>query len=1260
MSSTEEFIGNVDFGVPEKLMSNSFNVSGWAFDTDGNSFTSIALICENSRFEAQLDILRPDVHQAYPSYTNCSRCGYELKVNLSVPTGKHKAKLVGSTKNGKLITLSEFVFAVDLLPLYVSLETPISGKNQAGVVRFSGWCCHPQYLVLQLSIILNGVNYACDYQYERTDVAGVYPSWPGSERSGFEVLISLPVGHYTLQFDALLNNGQSISLPFVKPIIIINQAFWLLMLRKFRYLNDFVRFSWSMALKRHSNLGRFPFFTELPTLAAKALFMFERNVVIGSELLPPRDFQFPKKEDSYTSWLRYNSWNVRRAGDLVARLSSLERSAIISVVMPVYNPPLPYLEKAIESVKRQIYQNWELCIADDCSTNTDVKVLLKAASDSDPRIKVVFRNERGNISLATNSAVEIAVGEFIAFLDNDDELTPNALGEVALYLATHPDCDFLYSDDDKIDETGKRFAPQFKPDWSPELLLSYMYFSHLCVVRHSLFLDLGGFRVGFEGSQDYDFALRASEHARHIGHIPLVLYHWRVLKGSTAHSGNAKPESLGAGLRALKDTLDRRGISAEVRHPQWAKEGGLGIFSLEFPNDGPLVTIIIPTKNSLEILKTCIESIESTKYRNYDLLIIDNNSDDPETIYFLAGCGHRVLRITNPPDGFNFSYLNNRAVGECCSEYVLFLNNDTKILNPYWLSQMVGYARIQGVGAVGARLLYPDGRVQHAGIVHGYYKGMAGPANKLMPSWNNGYLSYANVSRNYMAVTAACLLISRQLFVDIGGFDAVNFGIAYNDVDLCYRLVDRGLRCVYSANSELIHFEGYSRGYDDKPSEEAAFKRKNIFRVDKYYNPNLSLENEHFEIMPRATEFSRSLQPIKALMVAFNLNLEGAPYSQYELTKGLKRLGFINPVVYCPEDGPLRSLYEAENIEVIVNPHPLLGVFNIEDYEVAISAFTVMLRELLVEVVYCNTLQTFYAIDAAYRLNLPSIWNPRESEPWQTYFSHFGEQIAVKALQCFEFPYRIVFVADATRRRFDQLNSCGNFATIYNGLDEARIAAERAAYPRISSRIELGVGKDELLVLLLGTVCERKGQTDLVAAIKRLESSNSLQKLRFFIVGDRKSTYSTQLHFLISQLPQELRDQVTVVEETKKTALFLSAADIFVCTSRVESYPRVILEAMYYSLAIVTTPVFGITEQLTNKISALFYTPGDTVQLADYIDRLAVDGALRKELSSNASLRLERLTNFDEMLQQYAEVFVGAYYSVAQNFLQNEVIKASK
>ena len=1126
--------------------------------------------------------------------------------------------------NGPETTLSESKFDGELKQPYFSLESPNRDCLRAGKFRLSGWCFHPDHEILELSVKIGQKNYVCKHNLERKDVSAHYPDFWGSLHSGFETDIELPAGCHVLQFEVLLDNGEVIKFTPEPPIDVRNQPFWYVCYKNCLSTIEFIGLTLSKLRAWRRSGG-----TSMHSI--------------------PSGFSLPKKEELYSSWLRYNQWNSRREDDLRAKLSKLDHTPLISVLMPVFNPEIRYLELAIKSLKRQVYENWELCIADDCSTNPAVGAFLKNVASSDPRIKLIFRKKNGNISMATNSAAELASGEFVAFLDQDDELTPDALGQVALYLADHPNCDFLYSDDDKINTHGERFAPQFKPDWSPELLLSYMYFGHLVVVCRNLFTRLGGCRAGFEGSQDYDFALRATEHARYIGHIPLILYHWRALPGSTALSGSAKPGSFNAGLNAVQEALERRGIRAKVYQPDYAKNGALGIYSLKFPDEGPSVTILIPTKNSFEILKNCIQSLELTTYQNFEIVIIDNESDDPETLRFLKECGHTVLKIASPPDGFNYSYLNNRAVDAVESEYVLFLNNDTQILSPTWLSEMMGYAQIKGVGAIGARLLYPDGKLQHSGIIHGYYKGMAGPAHKLLSSSKNGYLNYAFVSRNYLAVTAACLLMPRQLFTDLEGFNEADFGVAYNDVDLCYRIIDRGLRCVYSAGSELMHYEGKTRGHVDKPAEEAAFKLKNINRVDQYYNPNLSLESEQFKILARSSDLNYPEQPIRALMVAFNLNLEGAPYSQYELTLGLKLSKIVDPVVYCPQDGPLRELYEKAGIKVIISEHPLSGVFDIGNYEAAISKFAQLIRDLEVQIIYANTLETFYAIDAANLAGLPSIWNPRESEPWQTYFARFGDQIAARALDCFAYPYRVIFVSDATRHGCKELNSTNNFATIYNGLNLQLAANEKAAYTRESSRMILKVQDDEIMVLLLGTVCERKGQLDLINAIEHLMLSETIRKLRFFIVGDRKSAYSQRLHRRIDQLPEDVKERVSIVEETKERALYFSAADIFICSSRVESYPRVILEAMYYELAIVTTPVFGIAEQLTDQVSALFYSPGDTNRLAKHIQRLSIDSGLRKRLSINSGLRLKRLTSFNQMIGQYAECFMGAYYSDGAN-----------
>jgi GT2 family glycosyltransferase len=957
----------------------------------------------------------------------------------------------------------------------------------------------------------------------------------------------------------------------------------------------------------------------------------------------PRGFALPQAQDPYQSWLEVNKFTAQHAKLLHARLeatnSVLPR---ISIIMPVYDPNPKYLDLAIRSVIDQIYHNWELCIADDASTDEDVHATILHWQTTDSRIRVIKRSTNGNISIATNDAVELSTCEFLAFLDHDDLLAPDALAESALALAENPEADLLYSDDDKVDENGRRFAPQFKPDWSPELLLSYMYLSHLVIVRRSLFKSVGGMRPGFEGSQDYDFILRASEQARKkVIHLPYVLYHWRAVKGSTAISGNAKPSSFEAGRRAVQDALARRGIIVPVIQQDWAKRDGLGIYRPVFSDHGPSVTVVIPTKNQWKVLDRCLQSLKKTSYVSWKVLVIDNDSDEDESIRYLNSLSCDVIRISNPGTSFNFAYVNNRAACQTQTEYVLFLNNDTEVISPDWLSAMVGYGGLEGVGAVGARLIYPDQRVQHAGIVHGLYDGLAGPAFKLIPAWHPGYLARARVAQNTGAVTAACMLTPRQLFLKQGGFDEANFGVAYNDVDYCYRLTDAGYRCVVAGEAELVHHEGLSRGFDDDPREIAAFKRKYRKRIDRWYNPNLSLDDEQFAV--RRVRLARGLSktPVRAFMCAHNLNWEGAPFSQLEMTVALKEQGLIDPIVFTTLDGPIRSEYERQGIPVIISRSPLEGVSTRVEYERAISAFGEQIRQHGAEVLYANTLLGFWAIDAADHLGIPSVWNVRESEPWQTYYSFLGKEVAACALSCFSKPYRVIFVSNSTRRQNEVLNTSNNFTVIHNALNLGRLIEPCAGLTYVGARAALGIETEEVSIFLPGTVCERKGQKDLVLAAELLHRKG-ISNFKIFIVGDRSSLYSLELHQLITTLPAECGFRVKVAPETNNLSPYWLAADIFVCTSRLESYPRVTLEAMAFGLPIVTTGVYGIMEQVRPGRNAFIYEPGDVQSFAAHLEKLVLESELRKSFAQTSKAVLSCLTSFDDMVEAYGSVFKEA------------------
>ncbi|HYX18593.1 MAG TPA: glycosyltransferase [Nostoc sp.] len=1169
----------------------------------------------------------------------------EVTLLKSSITWKIKEKFKFLAFKALLRNTPKFVFYIDF---------PSNQEVVNSNFKIIGWCISADLVGIKaVRARIGSSKYEGIYGINRPDVAQAHSSIVDAEKSGFEVSIDLPPGEYRIFVEVVDN--LDISYVITSHLVIVGYSDNQLTSNRlnsrkkiFKEVKEWVKFAnlvRKQALEKKRQLGRLPSPEELPKIARWVNGLYQEQCSRNtSSLMLFSDFIIPQPQDAYEAWLAVNQWNKKASNHLNNRLKICQETLPkISVLMPVYNPQVCFLDIAIASTVNQVYQNWELCIADDYSTDPAVQATLNNWVAKDSRIRVIFREENGNISVATNSAATLATGDFILFLDHDDELTPDALGEVALYLAEHPETDFVYSDDDKIDTEGRRFAPQFKPDWSPELLLSYMYFSHLCVVRRSIFDQVGGLRVGFEGSQDYDFALRATEICRQVNHIPLVLYHWRAVLGSTALSGAEKPASFAAGQKALQEALERRGICGNVYQPEWAVKGQVGIFEHQFPDTGPSVAIIIPTKNQVELLKKCVLSLEKTTYQNYQIVIIDNESDDPQTIAYLESQPHQVLKIKNPSTGFSFAAINNRAVEQVNSDYILFLNNDTEVISPKWLSQLVGYAHFAGVGAVGAKLLYPDQRIQHAGVIHGLHNGLAGHAFKLLPNWNYGYLSYAKVVRNYSAVTAACLLTPRELFLDLGGFNEQEFAVAYNDVDYCYKLLEKQYRCVYCPTADLIHYEGTSRGFTDNPKERIAYRRKYSQKVDSFYNPHLSLENEQFRIQARRI-VKGEVQPLKVLMCSNALNLTGAPNIQYEIAINLAAAGLIKPVVFSVSDGLLRQAYEESGIEVIICEHPLAKGHNIEEYERSLKKLEKEIERHQIDVIYANTLESFFMIDCAQKMNIPCVWNVHESEPWQTYFNRYGFKIAKRALECFSVPYKIIFGSHATSEQYLALNSRHNFTVIHTVLDLNRLADAASKWNRADARKYLSVNETEIVILLLGTVCERKGQQELVDALGALPNEWH-NKIKCFIVGDRPSGYSNQLHAMVAALPQELKWRIILVPETLEVAKYYQAADIFVCTSRIECFPRVTLEAMAYGLPIVTTPVFGIKEQVQNTVNGIFYTPGSADELKNAILSLLENDALRKRLAENSRYVSDSLITLEEMVENYGKIFREAYFT---------------
>lgn len=561
---------------------------------------------------------------------------------------------------------------------------------------------------------------------------------------------------------------------------------------------------------------------------------------------------------TYERWIALNDTPTEHdVADLRQRLAQLDNKPLISVLMPVYNTPEKLLREAIDSVRAQIYENWELCIADDCSTKPYVRRVLNEYAKRDPRIKIVLRDKNGHISHASNSALELVTGEWVALLDHDDLLRSHALAEIVLEVDRHPDAELIYSDEDKIDAEGRRYDPCFKPDFSRELFRSQNYLNHLTVHRAENIRAVGGWRPGFEGSQDYDLNLRVFERIgpERIRHIPKVLYHWRAVEGSTALGGSQKSYAYVAGLRALEEHVERMDIPAKAE-----ESPGTASYRLHFfvPEPQPFVSLIVPTRDKVELLRNCVESIrEKTTYGNYEVLVVDNGSVEEETLaYFSELKNAKNVRVLHYDKPFNYSAINNFAVGKAKGSIIGLVNNDIEVISPGWLTEMVSWAAQPDVGCVGAKLYYANDTIQHGGVIVGL-GGIANHSHKHFPRHHPGYFSRLKVLQNLSAVTAACLLIRKSVFEEVGGLNEIDLTVAFNDVDLCLKVGAAGYSNVWTPYAELYHLESVSRGIDAAPEKMARFhsevaymqgRWKEIIERDPFYSPNLTKAREDFSL----------------------------------------------------------------------------------------------------------------------------------------------------------------------------------------------------------------------------------------------------------------------------------------------------------------------------------------------------------------------------------------------------------------------------
>jgi glycosyltransferase involved in cell wall biosynthesis/GT2 family glycosyltransferase len=888
----------------------------------------------------------------------------------------------------------------------------------------------------------------------------------------------------------------------------------------------------------------------------------------------------------------------------------------VSILLPVYNVDPRWLRAAVDSVLAQVYDNWQLCLVDDASTNPALHRALDRLP-RDPRIELDRRAINGHICAASNSAADLARGEFVALLDHDDALAPNALFEVVRLLQRHPDADLIYSDEDKIDAEGRRYDPQFKPDWSPELLLSYNYVNHFTCIRRNLFEAAGRFRVGYEGSQDHDLLLRATERTDRVHHIPSILYHWRSLPSSTASTAGVKTYVHTSGRKAVEDALRRRAVRATLSVPGFAKRLGLPVLQLECPDDGPPVAVIVygPVE---EATRTVRAVKANTAYRNVTPYLYL----DPET----------------PADALN------RIAAARDEEVLVFVEAGHEPLDPAWLSRLLAYLRMPEVGAAGGVIRARDGTVVSAGTVVGMKDGI-GPGNACLgvPAEGVSYYFYAEVARNVTAPGRGLLATRRDVFERAGGFDAERFPTTLFDVDYGMRLAGLGLRCVHVGGAELTR-PGPAADRADDPRELLSFRRAYGRPTDPYYNPNLSDRNS-FRQAPDAPAPLTPRSELRAVIAAHNLNSpEGAPRYLSEIVLGLRGRGALVPTVLSQLGGAGERVYREAGVPVTIADAPwsrrfVDGQWSPREYEAAQAYLRRFLKPRRPEVLVANTLLTFPVVEAAARLGVPSVWIIHESYSDEHLARLFAPFARARAEAAFALASRVVPASHDTAGLFAHLNTRGNFRVSHNGLDPAAFDAYFRRVGRGAAITQMPGPKGKKRVIAVGTVCERKGQHTLVEAAAELAKGRD--DFVCYLVGIRDTVpYAGYVAQLVRRLG--LEDVVYLVPETDNVWAFFRAADVFVCTSHMETFSRAIMEAEAFGLPIVSTPCCGVPEQVFWDYNALPFAVGDATGLAHQLGRVLEDDALRGRMALRSRAAFDAHLDYPEMLDRYEAVIRSA------------------
>ncbi|HWM25107.1 MAG TPA: glycosyltransferase [Chthoniobacterales bacterium] len=914
-----------------------------------------------------------------------------------------------------------------------------------------------------------------------------------------------------------------------------------------------------------------------------------------------------KPADRYAAWIEEHEPDTAELERQSAASQGWVTQPKISLLVPVLDPQANFLEEMFSSVAKQTYQNWELCVVDAGSTDATTLQVLDSWVGRDARIR--FERLEANLGIAanTNRALTLATGDFIACLDHDDLLAPFALYEIARAISRSPAAEIFYSDEDRWSEKGGRHAPFFKPEWSPELLYSSMYLGHLTAYRRDLVDLLGGFRTAFDLSQDYDFALRATERAQAVCHVPGVLYHWREHPGSGSAGG--KPEARKTNLAALADAMERRGLAAEIVEYPTANRVRLKI--LEWPK----VSIVIPT-DSAERARLAVEQLpRMTSYSNYEIVIVTNSGlADVLELAAPKEPGFRFVRYDKP---FNFSDKCNLGAQAATGTRLIFFNDDVESGQRDWIQNLIEPLENPEVGAVAPKLLYATGKIQHAGLVTGV-RGLVGTACHEWPGDSVDYTNFAQSMRDVSALSAACLAMRRDDFFRVGEFDAVNTPIAHSDLDLCFKVREAGLRCVYTPFATMTHRGHVSLGAAQQEEEVPPREKASVYLLKRW--AGYTCNDPYFPDDMRDWLYADSPTPIRMwgrnqseaspdkldlLFVSHDLSWSGAPLILLHMAKWCKAQGLFVAVM-SPKDGPLREEFFKAGIPLLVDPLITTGH----------PSFTAFAREF--DCVVASTIFGAPIVRAVKSAGIPHLWWIHEGRVAQHYLD--TDPVLRGTLGMAD-----LIVTPDTRS-----------SLVYQPYADRPVRVMSYGIPDPLPKLESAVPRKTgpLKFLLLGTIEQRKGQQVFLEALKNLPE-DVLKDAHFQIIGRPHDPAIT------SEVMAAARDSSYLtygegVSPAEALALIWDT-DVMVCSSWDETGPLILMEALALEKVILSTSVGAVAEILSAEEDGLFFTPGDSAALAAAIQRLVREPDLVKRLRGNSRKGFEKYFTFDRFGESFVE-----------------------